>query len=95
MSKELKHLAELENPGYHRVEIPKGELGEISKIYEEVLEALDAEDQSSSVMVLVELADLIGAVKAYLARHHSSISLEDLETFASITRRAFASGRRS
>jgi len=95
MANELAHLPTVGNPGYHLREIPKGELGELSKLYEEILEALDAEAQGSSLMALVELADLFGALKSYLAKHHPTISLDELETFSSITSRAFVSGRRS
>lgn len=95
MTDSLSHLNDVENPGYHLKEIPRGQIGELSKVYEEILEALDAEAQGSSVMTLVELADLIGAVKAYLAKHHPSVTLEDLEKFGAITARAFTSGRRS
>lgn len=94
MAETLDHLSTVENPGYHLRTIPKGELGELSKVYEEVLEALDADAQGASIMVLVELSDLLGAIKAYLAKHHPSIGLEDLGAFSSITARAFASGRR-
>lgn len=82
-------------PGYHVNDIPRGEVGEISKIVEEALEAADAEEQNADIMILVELSDLIGAVKAYLAQHHSSVTLEDLEIMADITARAFRSGRRT
>jgi len=95
MNSSLDHLSTVENPGYHLKEIPRGEVGELSKVYEEILEALDAEAQGSAVMTLVELSDLVGALKAYLARHHASLTLEDLEKFSSITARAFTSGRRS
>lgn len=95
MANELTHLPTVTNPGYHLREIPKGELGELSKIYEEILEALDAESQGSKIMTLVELADMFGALKAYLTNHHPEVTLEDLETFSSITARAFTSGRRS
>ena len=95
MAETLAHLSVVENPGYHLRHIPKGELGELSKIYEEVLEALDAEAQGSSLMALVELADLFGALKAYLAKHHPTVGIDELETFSSITSRAFISGRRS
>lgn len=87
-------LAAVDNPGYHVRRIPRGVVGEVSKILEEALEAVDADAQNADVMVLVELADLIGAIKAYLAKHHPSMALEDLETFAHITARAFESGRR-
>lgn len=95
LSTPLDLLSTVENPGYHLKAIPRGEVGELSKVYEEVLEALDAEAQGCDIMALVELADMIGAIKAYLARHHPSLTLEDLESFSSITARAFTSGRRS
>lgn len=83
------------SPGYHLSFIPKGVLGELSKIREELLEAEDAQEQGASVMVLVELSDLVGALKAYLKAKHPSVTLSDLEKMADITARAFASGRRS
>lgn len=94
MAQEIDHLTAVENPGYHLKVIPKGEVGELSKILEEAYEAIDADSQGAAVMTLVELSDLIGAVKAYLAKHHPSMTLDDLETFATITTRAFNSGRR-
>lgn len=91
----LSKLPPVPNPGYHQVAIPRGEVGELSKVLEEALEALDAEAQGADIMVLVELADLVGAIKAYLARHHATLTLDDLDAFARITARAFESGRRS
>ncbi|NTF17944.1 hypothetical protein G6L37_05975 [Agrobacterium rubi] len=82
------------NPGYHVTEIPKGELGKSSKILEEVLELMDAEKQGAKVMAAVELADLYGAVRRYLADNMPDITMEDLATFSAITERAFTSGRR-
>ncbi len=82
-------------PGYHIRTIPRGELGELSKVEEELREALDADEQGSSVMVLVELSDLMGAVQSYLERHHPSMTLADLQTFSAITRRAFVNGHRT
>ena len=82
------------NPGYHARVIPRGQVGEVSKILEEALEAVDAEAQGADIMILVELADLLGAVKAYLAKHHPTLTLADLDTFATITARAFDSGKR-
>ena len=81
-------------PGYHLARIEKGELGELSKIREELEEALDADVQDASVMVLVELSDMMGAVQAYLEKHHPSISVDDLVKFSRITKRAFVNGRR-
>jgi hypothetical protein len=51
--------------GYHLRTIPKGVLGEISKIHEEYEEVLDAIEQGSVIMELVELSDLYGAFESY------------------------------
>jgi len=88
-------MSDTREPGYHLVDIPKGVLGEISKIREEFLELEDAESQDAKIMALLELSDLIGAVRAYLDAHYPGISLSDLERMADITARAFRSGRRS
>lgn len=80
--------------GYHLVDIPKGELGQISKILEEAAELQDAASQNCEIMVLLELSDLIGAVHAYLQNKHPSMSLEDLVIMSSITSRAFRAGVR-
>lgn len=82
------------NPGYHLDRIPKGTVGEATKIHEEALEFMDAVAQGAEVMALVELSDLHGAVEAYLARHHPSVSISDLATMARITQRAFRNGHR-
>lgn len=82
-------------PGYHVTEIPKGALGSSSKLLEEVLELIDAEKQESKIMALVELSDLVGAIRLYLENHAEGISLKDLETFSNITRRAFENGHRT
>ncbi|USN14223.1 hypothetical protein PAPPERLAPAPP_05530 [Brevundimonas phage vB_BpoS-Papperlapapp] len=79
-------------PGYHLTPIAKGVLGEPSKIIEEAAEFADAVQQGSVIMGLVELADLMGAVKAYLHKHN--LTLADLETMSAITERAFLNGRR-
>jgi len=83
-----------ENPGYHIAEIERGELGELSKIQEELDELWDARQQGAKIMELVELSDLVGAIKAYLKKHHSSTSFEDLIVMSDITRRAFENGHR-
>ena len=81
--------------GYHLTKIPKAGYGTAEKIQEECLEFMDAVAQSSKVMQLVELSDMIGAIEGYLEREFSGLSLEDLKTFSDITKRAFKSGRRS
>jgi len=83
-----------EKPGYHLTDIPKGEIGESSKILEEVLELQDAEAQEAKIMALVELSDLMGAIALYLEKHHPSTSIDDLIRMSRITRRAFENGRR-
>lgn len=81
-------------PGYHLIDIPRGELGEISKIREELDELLDAASQGVKVMELIELSDLVGAIEAYLERHHVGTTFDDLIRMKDITRRAFKNGRR-
>lgn len=79
---------------YHLNEIPKGELGEISKIIEEIEELRDAEEQGCKIMALVELSDVYGAIEFYLNKHYPGIIMEDLKEMHEITKRAFESGRR-
>ena len=74
---------------YHLATFPKGELGEISKIQEELDELKDSANQGSKVMELVELSDLIGAVEMYLEKHHPGTKLLDLKVFSDITRRSY------
>lgn len=83
-----------QKPGYHLVTIPKGVLGETSKIAEELAELEDAQAQMDRIMMLVELADLYGAVELFLEKHFPAMSMEDLQRFSATTRRAFVNGRR-
>lgn len=80
------------NTGYHLTKITKGVLGEFSKIKEEFLEAEDAIEQNNSVMALVELSDLLGAIEAYAKTFN--MTLNDLLTMKDATKRAFETGRR-
>ena len=82
-------------PGYHLTRIERGELGELSKVQEELDELRDAMRQGSRIMAAVELADLVGALQAFMVRHLPGLTMEDLEKFAAITRRAFENGHRS
>lgn len=79
-------------PGYHLKQIPKGKLGDLSKIQEELDEAKDAEDQGIKLMLLIELSDMIGAIKAVAEKNGSS--LNDLIKMQEVTERAFKSGHR-
>lgn len=67
-------------PGYHLTHIPKGEMGKFSKIEEEFLEFIDANEQKSNIMALVELSDLIGSIKYYLSSNGYS------ENFSALTK---------
>lgn len=81
-------------PGYHLSSIQKGVPGEPSKIFEECEEFMDSIDQGVSIMALVELADMLGAVELYLAKHHPTITLNDLKSMSDVTKRAFQNGHR-
>lgn len=80
--------------GYHKNKIPKGIIGEFSKIREEFLEAEDAIEQDNKVMLLVELSDLIGAVELFCVKNYN-ISLNDLITMKNATQNAFSDGTRT
>lgn len=81
-------------PGYHLKAIEKGVLGEASKVREECEEFLDAVQQEVKIMALVELSDLVGAVRAYLLKHHPGVTIDDLQAMNRVTERAFRNGRR-
>lgn len=51
--------------GYHLSEIPRGILGQYSKVMEEFIEFADAVNQDCKIMAIVELSDLLGAMKLY------------------------------
>jgi len=78
--------------GYHIREIPRGILGKASKVYEEATELLDAEEQGNHILVLCELADIYGAIKACAEKYGTS--LYDLEIMSLATERAFKDGSR-
>lgn len=80
--------------GYHLADIPRGEIGELSKLLEEVHEAIDAEAQGVKIMTLIELSDLYGAIELYLEKHMPEFTMSDLQKMAVVTRRAFESGAR-
>lgn len=79
--------------GYHLRDIPKGTLGELSKVREELEEAEDAAEQGVRIMLLVELSDLYGALDA-VARANG-VSMDDLRDMHTVTKRAFDSGSRT
>lgn len=60
--------------GYHIREIENGVFGQFSKIKEEFEEFLDAQDQSCTLMALLELSDLLGAVEGYCEKKNISFT---------------------
>lgn len=81
-------------PGYHITEIKKRRFGSFGKIQEEIEECLDAHQQGSHIMMLVELSDLYGAIEGYLAENYPGFKMSDLSKFSGITQRAFRNGHR-
>ena len=79
--------------GYHKIKIPKGIFGEITKIDEEYLEFKDAVESNNPVMALMELSDLLGAIAEFSKKHHK-IELSDLIKMSETTRSAFEDGTR-
>lgn len=78
--------------GYHLRHIPKGILGEVSKIREEVEELEDATIQGNRILQLVELSDIIGAVRHFAVA--KGTTLEECVAMADATERAFKAGQR-
>lgn len=66
---------------FHKDLIDKGIYGELSKITEELQEAYDAQTQGHKLMLLLELADIVGAVEGVLCKSYKDFSLEDLIKF--------------
>lgn len=83
----------MEHKGYHIIKIPKGVVGNFSKIEEEFLELKDAISQGAKIMELVELSDLYGAIEIYINEKHN-LTMKDLQIMSDITRRVFKHGYR-
>lgn len=79
--------------GYHTRTIKKGELGEFSKVEEEIEELMDAAQQGVHPLIICELADLIGAIEAFAEKRYN-LSLDDLIKFKELTKSAFKEGKR-
>ena len=78
--------------GYHLRHIPKGILGQPSKIREELEELEDAAIQGNRILQLVELSDIIGAVRHFAET--LGTTLEECVAMADATERAFKAGKR-
>lgn len=77
---------------YHKREITRGVLGEVSKIKEEFEELMDAYEQDSPVLEICELCDMIGAIEAYAKNFN--LTLLDLIKMKEATAEAFKTGKR-
>lgn len=82
------------NPGYHMTKINKGVLGETSKIREELEELEDAMAQGVKIMAAVEVADLIGAIEAFINKEFPGLAWGDFDKMKTVTQRAFKNGAR-
>lgn len=78
--------------GYHRRPIAKAKIGTVEKIVEEVQELVDAKQQDSKIMQLVELSDLYGAIELYVKS--LNVTMDDIKNMSDITKRAFKNGSR-
>lgn len=81
--------------GYHLADIPKGIIGEPSKLVEEAMEIADAHEQGVKIMAAVEMGDLYGALDRYREKYHPELTMDDIRAMYMVTRRAFDNGRRS
>ena len=78
--------------GYHKIQIPKGTLGEFSKISEEYLELFDAVEQDNKILEICEMCDLVGAIEAYANKFN--LTIEDIIRMKDANKRAFEDGTR-
>lgn len=79
--------------GYHTRVISKGILGEFSKIQEEWEELMDARQQQAKILELCELADLYGAIDAYVQNKYG-MSIGDIKQMSDMTVSSFKEGSR-
>lgn len=79
--------------GYHKDIIPKGKLGEFSKIEEEFLELKDAFNQNHKILMICELADLIGSIEEFAKKWN--LTLEDIIKMKDSTKESFLEGKRT
>lgn len=80
------------NMGYHKNNIPKGVLGEVSKIQEEIFEFIDAKEQGIKIMEMLELSDIYGALEALAETY--GLTMDDLKKMSERTKDSFKTGER-
>lgn len=81
--------------GYHIRNIPKGIVGEPTKILEEAYEIIDAHEQGVHIMAQLEMSDLYGALDRYREKYYPHLTMHDLDSMYRLTRRAFETGSRT
>lgn len=79
--------------GYHKKKIVRGVYGYFSKVEEEWEELLDARDQDAKILELCEIADLYGAISAYIEKRYG-LTMEDIKQMSDLTSSAFEDGER-
>jgi phosphoribosyl-ATP pyrophosphohydrolase len=72
--------------GYHVRKIKKGVIGTVSKIREEANELRDADEQGVKILILCEVADLVGAIEHYLEQNFPDFTIQDAQVMARLTR---------
>ncbi len=80
--------------GYHEAVIPKVPAGSFLKLVEEMHEATDAYVSDNLIMLLVEMADLYGAMELFLEQKFPGVRMQDIMRMHAVNRRAFENGRR-
>lgn len=85
----LSYVLSENKSGYHETIIPKGTIGEFSKIEEEFEELKDAYLQNNKILILCELSDIIGSIDLYLTKNFNGIKLDDIIKMKDLTQRSF------
>ena len=80
-------MTEYKKSYFHVMPVRRGTYGELSKVQEELDEALDAETRGQKLLLMIELSDIIGAVAGVAERH--GYSLDDLIQFSELRRNVF------
>lgn len=78
--------------GYHKSNIKRGEIGEISKVIEEVDEFVDAKQQGIKILEICELSDIYGALEELAKKYN--LTMDDLKQMSDKTKEAFKEGKR-
>ncbi len=77
---------------FHKKHINKGVIGEFSKVREEFEELEDAFEQKDMILMMVELADLYGAIEEF-AGEKFGITMSDIKSFSDKTKSMYVDGK--